>query len=173
MTEIEYLPFKAINVFIEDEYLRKTLESILKNINTLPKEDQISFGNSFREYVNILGFRNPLRAPLTLQVNAYIKAFEDKDEVVLFTLSAWTKINSDFANIVKSWLESEKWDHLSLERNFNENEGFLNKWPDELSFEKIIKDFEKDHPDLDFDQDDLILMVLWISGRLPEEDSGL
>lgn len=173
MTEIEYLPFKAINVFIESEYLRKTLKSILKNINSLPKEDRISFGNSFREYVNILGFRNPLRAPLTLQVNAFIKAFEEKDEVVPFTLSTWTKINSDFANKVKSWLESEGWDQLSLEKDFNENEGFLNKWPDGLSFEKIIEDFEKAHPDLDFDQDDLILMVLWISGRLPEEDSGL
>jgi hypothetical protein len=74
---------------------------------------------------------------------------------------------------VKSWLESEGWDQLSTEKIFNENEGFLNKWPEGLSFEKIIDDFKKAHPKLELDEDDLILMVLWISGRLPQEDSGL
>lgn len=173
MTENEYLPYKAINVYIESDFLRKTLEFILKNINSLPKEDQISFVKLFREFVNILGFRNPMRAPLTLQVNAYIKAFEEKDEVIPFTLSTWAKIKSDFASKVKSWLESEGWDQLSIEKNFDENEGFLNKWPEGLSFEKIIEDFKKAHPKFDFDEDNLILMVLWISGRLPQEDSGL
>jgi len=173
MTENEYLPYKTINVFIESDYLRKTLEFILTNINTLPKEGQISFVNSFKEYVNILGFRNPMRAPLMLQVNAYIRAFEEKDEVIPFTLSTWSKIKSEFASEVKSWLESEGWDQLSTEREFDENMGFLKNLPEGLSFEQIIDRFKKARPDLAFEEDDLILMVLWISGRLPQEDSGL
>jgi hypothetical protein len=141
MAENEYLPYKTINVFIEHDHLRKTLEHIIKNIDTLSKEDQISFGKSFREYVDILGFRNSMRAPLPLQVNAYVSAFEDRDEVIPFTLSTWTKIRKDFALKVKDWLEAEGWKELNLERNFDDN--------------------------------DLLLMVLWISGKLPNEDYRL
>ncbi len=173
MTEKEYLPYKTINVFIEQDYLRHILEFILQNINLLPKEDQITFGSSFREHVNILGFRNPMRAPLPLQLNAYINAFEEKDEIIPFTLSTWTKLNKDFAKEVKEWLESEGWKELSLTRVFNETEGFINNWPADLTFEKLKKEFKKAHPDLDFDEDDLILMILWISGQLPEKEHGL
>jgi len=173
MSEKEYIPYKTINVFIDSDYLRNTLEYILKNFKTLPKQDQISFSILFREYVNILGFRNPMRAPLPLQVNAYARAFEDMDEVIPFTLSTWTKIKDDFAKKVKAWLTSEGWKELNLEKKFDETEGFIKNWPDSLTFEKLIKEFEKAHPDLDFDHDDLILMILWISGKLPDEDSGL
>lgn len=173
MNDKEYLPYKTINVFIESDYLRIILENIIKNINKLPKEDQISFGQSFREYVNILGFRNPMRAPLPLKVNAYLRAFEDMDEVIPFTLSIWTKIHRDFASEVKSWLESEGWTGLSLERDFDETEGFVSNWPESLTFEKLTKEFEKAHPELDYDEDDLILMILWISGKLPDEDYRL
>lgn len=173
MAENEYLPYKTINVFVERDHLRKTLEHIIKNINTLSKEDQISFGKEFREYVDILGFRNSMRAPLPLQVNAYVRAFEDMDEVIPFTLSTWTKIRKDFALKVKDWLDSEGWKALDLERNFDETEGFIREWPETFTFEKMIKGFEKANPDYDFDDNDLLLMVLWISGKLPNEDYRL
>jgi hypothetical protein len=173
MTENEYLPFRAINVFIEEEFLHQTLEYILRNFNTLPKEDQISFVNFFKEYANILGFRNPMRAPLPLQTNAYVKAFEEKDEVIPFTLSTWAKLKIDFADQVKSWLESEGWKNLSLDRKFEETEGFIKAWPEGLSFDKLNKDFKKAHKDLDYDENDLILMVVWISGQLPDEEFSL
>lgn len=173
MAENEILPYKTINVFIERDHLRNILEHIIKNINTLSKEDQISFGKSFREYVDILGFRNSMRAPLPLQVNAYVRAFEDMDEVIPYTLSTWTKIRKDFALKVKDWLDSEGWKALVLERNFDETEGFIRDWPESLTFEKMIKGFEKANPDYDFDENDLFLMVLWISGKLPDEDYRL
>ena len=173
MTDNEYLPFKTINVFIEHDKLKNILEFIIKNINTLPKENQISFIKSFKEYVNILGFRNPMRAPLPLQVNAYVDAFEDMDEVVPFTLSTWTKIKHDFAEEVKEWLDSQGWKELSLEKNYDETQGFIHDWPESLTFEELIEEFNKAHPDLDYDKDDLFLMILWISGKLPDEDYRL
>jgi hypothetical protein len=171
MPEIEYLPYKAINVFIDRDYLEHTLEMILKEKQKLPKEDQIEFTKAFKQYVNILGFRNATRAPLRLQVNALASAFEEKDEVVLFTLSTWTKLNIGFAEKVKDWLESNGWENLALERKYNETEGFINKWPEKLTFEKLEQEFNKVNTDLEFTRDDLILMVLWISGQLPEQQS--
>ena len=171
MAENETLSFRAINVFIERDFLQSKLEEILEAKDELPKEDQIVFNNNFRKYVNVLGFRNPLRAPLQLQVNAYASAFEEKEEVIPFTLSTWTKLNQKFAKQVHDWLESEDWEDLSLERSFEGSDGFQDSWPEGLSFEQLSKKFQKNHPDVDFATDDLILMVLWISGKLPPEQS--
>jgi hypothetical protein len=169
MSDKELLPFKAINVFIEREYLEKVLKEILEGIDNFSKDDQIAFNRFFRKYVNVLGFRNPTRAPFTLQVNAYGSAFEEKDEVIPYTLTTWTKLKSDFAEIVKKWLEAEGWQNLALERTFEESEGFILDWPENLTFDMLVTQFTKSNPDVDFDRDDLILMVLWIAGKLPKD----
>lgn len=67
MPEKEYLPFKTINVFIERNYLDKVIKELLEGVNTLSREEQIEFANFFRKHIKILGFRNPVRAPLSLK----------------------------------------------------------------------------------------------------------
>jgi hypothetical protein len=173
MAENDIYPYKAINVFLERDDLEQLLEMIIKEKDSLTKQDQIEFNNEFRKHVTILGFRNPVRAPISLQVNAYASAFEQKDEVIPFTLSTWTKIQPNLAEKVKIWLEAEGWDELKLERQFEEGEGFIKKWPDDYSFDKLVDEFTKANPDPEFSRNDLILMVLWISGRLPNQESEL
>jgi len=173
MPEKEHVPYKAINVFIDRDYLEKVIREILEGIAQFSKQDQIEFFSFFRKHVSILGFRNPVRAPQTLQINAYATAFEEKDEVIPFTLSTWTKIKADFAEVVSNWLVSEGWKELSLARDYDENSGFTFDWPEDLTFEKIEENFKKANPKVSFDRDDLILMVLWISGTLPKEQSEL
>jgi hypothetical protein len=165
----EILPFKSINVYIEREYLEKVVKNILEGVGKLNKEEQVRFSQNFRKYISVLGFRNPLRAPLSLQVNAFASAFEGKDEVIPFSLTTWSKVNSELADKVQSWLESEGWEDLALARDFEEDNGFVLDWPDDLSFDQVEKNFQKAHPDFEYDRDDLILMVLWITGKLPIE----
>ncbi len=173
MAENEYLPYKTINVFINRDYLEIVLHDILIGVKKLSKAKQITFSKFFKKYINILGFRDPTRAPLPLRINAYISAFEGKDEVIPFTLSTWAKIKSGFANKVSAWLDAEGWKDLSLERDYNEEEGFLTNWPKKLTFDKLVKKFKKDNAEIKFSRDDLILMVLWISGQLPKDQSGI
>lgn len=165
----EILPFKSINVYIEREYLEKVVTNILEGVGKLNKEEQIRFSQDFRKHISVLGFRNPLRAPLSLQVNAYASAFEEKEEVIPFSLTIWSKVKTDLAEKVQSWLESEGWDDLALEREFEEDNGFVFDWPDDLSFDQVEEKFQNANPDFEYDRDDLILMVLWISGKLPIE----
>jgi len=165
----EILPFKSINVYIEREYLEKVAKNILEGVGNLKKEEQIGFSQNFRKYVSVLGFRNPLRAPLSLQVNAYASVFEEKEEVIPFSLTTWAKVNNDLADEVQGWLESEGWEDLALARDFEEDSGFVADWPDDISFDQVEENFQKAHPDFEFDRDDLILMVLWIAGKLPKE----
>jgi len=169
MTDIEYLPYKAVNVFINREYLEQLLESVLNGYNKLSKEKQIAFVKLFRQHVNVLGFRNAIRAPLSLQIKAYSSAFEEKNEVVPFTLSTWVELNSSLASEVEDWLDAEGIEVLDRDRGFIETEGFLTDWPKKLTFDKLVKNFEKAKPNVKHNRDDLILMVLWISGKLPPE----
>lgn len=167
MNEVEYLSFKTINVFIERGFLEEILTQILTNLRDLSKENQIEFNQHFKKYVTVLGFRNPKHAPLPLQVKAFATAFEEKEEVIPFTLSTWAKIKDDLANAVLKWLQSENWDDLALVRNFDDDQGFKNDWPDDLSLDTVIEDYQKDHADMEVSKDDLTLMILWVSGRLP------
>ncbi len=50
MSDVEYLPYKAVNVFINREYLEQLIETVLKGYNNLPKEKQIAFVKQFRQY---------------------------------------------------------------------------------------------------------------------------
>lgn len=169
MTTKEILPFISINVYVERDYLENVARNVLESVGTLTKEEQIAFSQNFRKYVNVLGFRNPLRAPLSLQINAYASAFEEKEEVIPFTLTTWAKVNHELAEKVHSWLLSEGWEDLALARDFEEDNGFNADWPDDLTFDQIEDKFSKANPSFEYDRDDLILMVLWIAGRLPKE----
>lgn len=169
MSDIETIPFKAINVYINEDYLESVLKSVLTGYKKLSKKAQIEFTVFLRKYVTVLGFRDPSRAPLPLQVNALAKAFEEKDEVVPYVLSTWTKVNKKFTGQVKSWLEDQGLKNLATEREYAEGTGFTQDLPKKYGFDKLEKGYKKDNPESKFDRDDLILMVLWISGRLPKE----
>lgn len=173
MPDKEYLPYKAINVFIGREYLEQVVKEIFDGIDKLTREEQSAFTGFFRKYVTVLGFRNPSRAPISLKIKGFASVFEEKDEVIPFTLSTWAKIKSDLAEQVKAWLSAEGWQELTFSRDFHEGEGFLSNWPDKLTFDGIEKKFSQANPKVEFDRNDLILMVLWISGILPKEQSDL
>lgn len=173
MAEQEMLPYKAINVYMEQDYLESVLKTVLEGSKKMPKKEQIQFAQFLKKHVNVLGFRDATRAPLSLQINALAKAFEEKDEVVPVILSAWTKINKKLAQPVKAWLEAEGFKDLALERDFEEDDGFIAEWPKKMAFDKLVKKFEKDNPEVKFDRDDLILMVLWMTGQLPKDQSDI
>lgn len=167
MNAIENLPFKTVNVYIERGFLEEILEQVLTNLKNLSKETQGEFNQLFKKYVPVLGFRNPLHAPRPLQVKAYANAFEEKDEIIPFTLSTWANINDNLARAVLDWLESENWDDLELHRSYENSMGFTNKWPEDQSLESIAEKFQDSHPDLESSKDAIMLMLLWVSGRLP------
>jgi len=167
MNPVENLPFKTINVYLERGFLEKILEQILRNIRNLPKETQIEFTQVFKKFVTVLGFRNPLHAPLPLQIKAFANAFEEKEEIIPFTLSAWATLNNELANGVFDWLKSKKWTDLEKNRGYEDSLGFSNDWPESQPLESISKKFEESNPKIQSTDDEIMLMILWISGRLP------
>jgi hypothetical protein len=47
--------------------------------------------------------------------------------------------------------------------------GFLTQWPEEDDYEVIYEIFTEDYPDSDYGIDDVSLMAVWLSLRLPVE----
>ena len=47
--------------------------------------------------------------------------------------------------------------------------GFMLEWPKEDSFEILIDSFREKYPDYALSDDDISLMVVWLSNRLPYE----
>lgn len=169
MPEKAVLPYKAINVYMEQDYLESVVKSAITGVKKLSKQDQIDFSQFMKKHVNVLGFRDPSRAPVSLQVRALAKVFEEKDEVIPFVLSTWVKVNKKFVKPVRTWLEAEGFKDLQTEREFEEESGFVADWPKKLSFDQLAKKFKKDNPDIKINQDDLTLMVLWMTGQLPND----
>jgi hypothetical protein len=168
MTEIDNKAYKAINVFIEREDLEEVLLHLFKKLRSLPKDVQKKFFAAFRKYVKINGFRNPVMAPPPLQVNALADAFEEKDEVIPFTLSTLTKTLPDLAESVKAFLGEEAYGTMAFERPFVEGEGFVPGWPKKMTTETFLKKFAKAYPDVNTSSTALILLAAWISGSIPE-----
>ena len=169
MAEKAILPYKAINVYMNQEYLDTVLTTAITSVKKLPKKDQIAFSHFMKKYANVLGFRDPSRAPVSLQVKALARAFEEKDEVVPVVLSIWSKANKKLVKPVKTWLEGEGFKNLTTERDYEEDTGFIADWPKKMTFDKMVKKFRKDNPELVIEQDDLILLVLWMTGQLPND----
>lgn len=173
MAEHDVLPYKTINVFMEQDYLEEMVGDILTGVKNLDKAEQIAFSQFFKKNVKVLGFRDPTRAPITLQTRALASAFIANDDVIPETLSVWTRIHDADAQKVQTWLSDKGWTGLAVSRAFNESEGFLDDWPEDVTFDQLVDDYRKDHPKDDISRDDLILLILWISGKLPKEQSAL
>ncbi len=168
MTEINEKAYKAINVFVERENLEDILSQMIANLRQLPKEIQIKFFAAYRKYIKINGFRNPVMAPLPFQVNALAEAFEKEDEVIPFTLSTLTKTMPELAKKIQTFMHNEKWGDTKLERPFVEGEGFALGWPKKMTTETFLKKFSKSYPDIEESEHAVLLLAIWISGRIPE-----
>jgi len=165
-----YLPFKAVNVYMQPDYRKSVVEYLLTHIKKLKANDKARLIAAIKKYVKVNGFRNPTLAPLSLKVNAYTQAFEKESSLVRITLELWVLLQKKLQTNVKSFLQTKKWKCLSMDREIlDDEEAFLPKWPKSQTSEKVFKAFKKVFPDFKTNQDDVSLMTIWISGHLPTE----
>jgi len=66
-------------------------------------------------------------------------------------------------------LEAHGWKILPLDANRTKMPGFMIQWPQEDDFDTLYGSFREVNPDSEASDDDLGLMAVWLSGRLPYE----
>lgn len=168
-SKMEFIPFNAINEFMRTDYRMILIRNTLIGLPELSSKTQASVNKLTKKHVKVPGFRNSVKAPASVKAVAMVKPFENQPKLVSAIISAWAELNYDLMQQLFDLLSSYGWKLLPLEADRTRLPGFLTQWPEEHDYEVIYDDFSESYPDSQFGIDDVSLMAVWLSLRLPVE----
>ena len=168
----EFLPFHAINEFMRDDYRLAVVRSALHAVTQLPPEYREAIEKQTKHNVKVPGFRNSTLAPAGVRVTPTANAFEKSHELAGAILAAWAEIHGVLRQQVFDLLTERGWELLPIEVNRGKLPGFLTHWPKGEDFEGIHKAYLVKYPQSAESADDISLMTVWLSDRLPFKVEG-
>lgn len=164
---LEYLPFHAINDFMRDDYRLEVIRSTLQALPGLPADFQTAIDQLTRTWIQVPGFRNSSKAPAGKRIKPTTEAFEKNPALVAAILSAWAESHKELRQQVYDVLMNRGWAVLPPAADRTQLPGFLARWPAGEDFETLGQAFRDANPEGNYNSDDISLMVVWLSGRLP------
>jgi hypothetical protein len=168
----QYLPFHAVNEFMRDDYRSSVIRSTLSALATLPAEYREHVDRLTKRNVQVPGFRISTKAPVSLRLKPTIDAFVKNPQMSAAILSAWAQLHPDLRGQVHELLVTREWEVLPPESDRTKLPGFMPSWPKDEEFEKLAQAFKEKNPTTVASDDDISLMVVWVSGRLPYQASA-
>lgn len=165
--QVPFAPFHALNQFMVDDYRLHVIQTVLRQADTFPGNIRGSINALIRKYVSVPGFRNSAQAPLPLKIKNSVNAFEGSPEFTAKFLQAWAEINHPLRQQVYELLQSRGWEMLPLEADRTALPGFIAVWKKGETYDELDKGFSTMFPDSPYSVDDIRLMVVWVSNRLP------
>ena len=165
--KLQFIPFHAINEFMRADFRLSMLRETLQSLKDLPDKTQRTLNKLTKKYVKVPGFRNSAKAPATLKAVNMVKPFEKEPKLVAAVLAAWSEAHPDLRAGVFEVLTGFGWQLLPLEANRARMPGFLTQWPEEDDYEAIYDAYTQAYPDADHSMDEVSLMAVWLSLRLP------
>jgi hypothetical protein len=170
--QVAFLPYHAINEFMLDDYRHEVVSTALNALPELPEELRASLEGQIRRAVRVPGFRNSGKAPLQLKVKPTEKAFEKSAELVALVLAAWAEANPVLRQQVFDLLVGNGWEILPIEADRTQLPGWLTVWPAGQDYDVLYETFRSTYPEVEAQKNDVSLMVVWLSGRLPYHVEG-
>jgi len=170
--EVAFLPYHAINEFMLDDYRHQVVSKALQVLPELPEELRAGLETQIRQVVRVPGFRNSLKAPTPLKVKPTEKAFEKNPELVSLIIAAWAHAHPDLRQQVFDLLTGRGWELLPVEADRWKLPGWLTVWPKGQDFDVLYEAFREAHPESEAEKNDVSLMAVWLSGRLPYHVEG-
>jgi hypothetical protein len=164
---ISFAPFAAVNDFMLADFRNSVIQTVLEGSNQLPVELRQQLDTLSKALVTVQGFRNPLKAPVRLRARATSKPFEKSSELAAMVIAGWAYLKPTLAQQVYNLLSESGWDLLPVESDRLVMPGFLPVWPSGSDFESVFAAFVEKYPEHNFSQDEVSLMVVWLSLRLP------
>jgi hypothetical protein len=165
--QAQFLPFSAINLFMRPDYRANVVKAALQSIPTAPKPTQGQFDSLTKKWVTIPGFRNSVQAPLPMKIKQFIIAFEKSPDVAGFILKLWADLHPDLRSKVNDLLMERHWEILPPEADRTKLPGFIPSWPEGEDFDQLNSVYKERYLDEKDEVDDISLMVVWLSTRLP------
>lgn len=166
-SQIEFLPYNAINEFMLPEYRLEVIQRVFTHLNDLPGERRAAINHQIKRLVTVPGFRNSAVAPIPLKIKASVSAFERSAALVVQVLSAWAELQPEFCQRVFDFLKARGWDVLPVNADHTVIPGFFTTWPEADSFEVLDQAYLEQYPEKTESENDVRLMIVWLSDRLP------
>lgn len=170
--DVNYLPYHAINEFMLDEYRLEVISTALRSLPKLPEAQRHALEAQIRYSVQVPGFRNSAKAPPQMKVKPAEKAFEKNPALAAGILAAWAEARSELRQQTYDLLIERGFEILPLEADRASLPGWLTVWPKDQDFDAIYSAYSERYPDAGTKKDDVSLMAIWLSGRLPYQIEG-
>lgn len=165
--EVSFLPFHAINEFMIDEYRLEVIRLVLGSLDSLPDGIRSQIEHNTKHAVKIPGFRNSLKAPAQLKVKPTVDAFQKSPGLVAAILAGWTELHPELRQQVYDLLITRNWELLPIDADRTRLPGFITKWPKGEDYDVLFQAFIDAYPEAQVEKNDVALMVVWLSNRLP------
>lgn len=167
--EVAFLPFNGLNQFMLPEFRQEVLFIVMSRLDQLPPFQKSNLIALIKRYFKLSGFRNPAMAPVGIKTKGAVAPFEKSAEFAAAILAAWAELNSELMSQVFHLLADRGWELLPLDADRTRLPGFLTRWPASESYDVLNQAFNEKHPQSRASENDVRLMAVWISGRLPFE----
>lgn len=167
--EVQFFPFHAINEFMTDEYREAVIRSVLQRQAELPESLRSSLERLTQKTVRVPGFRNSSKAPAGLRLKPTIEAFKKNPALAAVILAAWAALHAQLSAQVFDLLRGRGWELLPADADRTKLPGFLTKWRKGEDFDTLYQAYLQEYQNNNAPKDDVSLMVVWLSGRLPYE----
>lgn len=167
-----YLPFHALNEFMNDEYRLEVIRNTLQSLNALSSTHQSTLQRLTKKLVSIPGFRNSQKAPLMLKVREMVPIFKKNPDLVAAIVSAWASLHTQLSQDVYQLLTEREWEILPVDADRTRLPGFHTVWPQGEDFVSLTSAYREKYPQAEAEDNDISLMVVWLSNRLPYETAG-
>ena len=128
-TQVEFIPFHAINEFMRNDFRLKLIRNTLMSLKQLGRGFSAPIDRLTRKHVTVAGFRNSAKAPATLKSVSMVKAFEKQPKLVSAILNAWAESKSELRQHTYDLLLERGWKVLPIEADRTKLPGFLSSWP--------------------------------------------
>ena len=163
----QFLPFHALNEFMRPDFRLGVVRSALQSLEGASPEQRGRLDQLTRKLVNVPGFRNSAKAPLALRVKPTAEAFEKSAPLVAGIVSAWASTRPELAGRVHQLLTERGWEVLPVDAERSKLPGFMIHWPKGEDFSVLVEAYHAAYSEPAETDDDISLMVVWISNRLP------
>lgn len=168
--QAQFLPWSAINAFMLSEFQVEVINDVLGNYDSLSSEQRTGLNQQIKRNVKLNGFRNPLAAPLSIRVRGSVDVFEKNAHFAFLVLSSWCDLHRVLRDAVYQMLTDRGWLLLPVDTDRSKIPGFLTQWPKEDEFDVLTPAFRERNPEMtEFSDNQISLMEVWLSGRLPYE----
>ena len=190
-SSLKFLPFHALNEFMRDDFRLTVIRTVLTSLPTLPSRLKDPVNRWTRQVVKVPGFRNSEKAPAAVKVLPLASAFQKSPELVAAVIAAWAEVKTELRQEVYAVLEARGWpvfqtgledfklpeseaDFALLPPDADRTRlpGFLTIWLPDQDFEAIYNSYTDKYPDSTGSIDEISLMAVWLSLRLPYHVRG-